>query len=493
MCGRAVYSSRAVANAAASFSCEESSEENAPNETCAVGKQLSESNEASWGETLGDHSYPYSTRIPTIPTSGIKDTPNTAPGNEFHVFRRSSSKRQTTSTTTNNNNNNNKNDLECTPMKWGLLPNNGTHHQPHLLPTDPNYSVSPHYKMFNARSETIYDKKSFSGLIRNGQTCIVALEGYYEWTESQSSLRDKRKQPYYVCYKNKQRPLLMAGLWSCVKTGKKIKNANNATNIEDETITTFAIVTTDAHPDYAWLHPRQPVILWDTSIALEWLTRPNFQTVEKLRTIPIRGGLVNVNGETKKEEVVVESIWKTTSLLVYPVSNKMNDIKYQGDDCTTKVKLEIVAPSIKSFFSSSGGNKKKSRIKTKEFNGSDHVSQPPRSAPKIISTTNQCTPIKREQLMSMKKADSHGRTVSIEKKDDEGKSWTCSKCTFIHTGSVKFEYLSCEVCQSERTLDDDGHQESGSHLARETTLEHPNNNMDASLNSADRTRKRKAA
>ena len=36
--------------------------------------------------------------------------------------------------------------------------------------------------MFNARSETVYKKLSFAGLIKNGQTCIFAVEGYYEWT-----------------------------------------------------------------------------------------------------------------------------------------------------------------------------------------------------------------------------------------------------------------------------------------------------------------------
>lgn len=313
--------------------------------------------------------------------------------------------------------------------------------------------------MFNARSETIYDKKSFSGLIRNGQTCVVALDGYYEWTKSQS-LHDKKKQPYFICYRKKHKPLLLAGLWSCVKTGRKKKHADTNNTEEEETITTFTIVTTDAHPKYAWVHPRQPVILWNSSIALEWLMRPNPTIVEQLRTVPIKGSSV-ITGESKH----TPSIWET-SLSVYPVSNKMNECKYQGDDCMMEVTLAKAPPSIKSFFLS-GGTKKEANRETNADGSSDVQSH---AASETPSSPQRCPPFKSKEILT--KEDAQGG-VSRENGCEE-KAWTCSTCTFIHTGSIKFEYLACEVCLTERM----NGQDSGS--------------PDVSSNNIDRGRKRKA-
>eukprot|EP00984_Skeletonema_dohrnii_P008397 scaffold3080_cov171-Skeletonema_dohrnii-CCMP3373.AAC.8 len=99
-------------------------------------------------------------------------------------------------------------------MVWGLLPNNGTPQSPHLLPSDVKFTPSPHYIMFNARSETVDAKKSFHSLLRDGQSCIFAVDGYYEWTKSLSPI-DKRKQPYFVKSSSSDtQSLLLAGLWT---------------------------------------------------------------------------------------------------------------------------------------------------------------------------------------------------------------------------------------------------------------------------------------
>ena len=301
-------------------------------------------------------------------------------------------------------------------MIWGLLPKNGTPDEPHLLPTDPNFSVLPHYKMFNARSETVCNKKSFSGLLRRGQACVVALEGYYEWTTSQS-LSDKRKQPYYVRRKDKQQVLLMAGLWSRVPTGRKMRNPDSG-NVEDETIAIFTILTADAHPKYSWLHPRQPVMLWDIDVALEWLREPTPSTVSKLRCIPTTN----------------ESLWET-SLSVYSVSKNVNDVKYQGDDCTVEVTLEK-APSIKSFLQSREAKKPKIEVKEVEEDNCLVSQQKPASE-------SQPPP----------RGESVGTFSSKKESSSDEKQWTCSKCTYVHIGAEKSEYIACEVCLSERSYE----------------------------------------
>ena len=104
-------------------------------------------------------------------------------------------------------------------------------------------------RIFNARSETIYTKPTFCDLISKKQTCVWAIDGYYEW---------KEKQPYFICRKDGA-PLLLAGLY------------RNCTSSSGEM--TFAILTMDACPSMERLHPRQPVILCAKQ-ALQWLNDP---------------------------------------------------------------------------------------------------------------------------------------------------------------------------------------------------------------------------
>ena len=389
MCGRTAYSANSTTAAVRELSHE-------------IGKSCnSNNNEAAFRHITRDEE---------------TNRQNSTPG--LHIFLHSSTK------------DDDSNHLDVCTAIWGLLPNHGTKNKPHLLPIDSNFSVSPHYTMFNARVETIYDKISFSNLIRNKQTCILAVDGYYEWTTESQSIDIKKKQPYFICNKNK-RPLLLAGLWTTVKTGRQIHNAT--TNmLEEETITTFTILTTDAHPTFKWLHPRQPIMLWNTQIALEWLFNPTSDTVQKLRYTPINGSAEH------------PSIWDT-QLKVYPVSKKVNDSKYQGDDCTVEVKLEKVK-SITSFFSP-GANK---RVKTEE---------------KKACNKDQKDIIPSSQIDDQNKVEDTKKESNKESKDNPSsphvKSWACAVCTFMHTGQ-KFDYLACEVCGSLRiedtnnTTQDDG-------------------------------------
>ena len=396
MCGRTAYSVDAISAAAAAFENGEGSN------IVADGK---------------------STELMQHFPNEVKDRPNTGPGNKFLIFR--SLKRDS-----------GKNDIDLCAAIWGLIPNNGTRNSPHLLPTDPKFSVSPHYAMFNARSETIYDKRSFSGLIRNGQTCIFAVEGYYEWTTPQSP--EAKKQPYFVCYKDR-RPLLLAGLWSCVKTGRQTNRPIGENDSDGENMTTFTILTTDAHPDYVWLHPRQPVMLWDTSIALEWLRTPNPSIVDILRSVPING----IASEGGKQQ----SIWEA-ELSVYPVSNKMNRLTYQGDDCMVEVKLEK-APSIKSFFSPAAIKKAKIEKVGQGTSSQPHSATPlgySLPEPKESSTMNRVS-------HSLPKCLSHDAEFRAPKDvlPKTETTWACWKCTYLHSDPAKIKYLVCELCGAQRS------------------------------------------
>ncbi|KAG9150715.1 hypothetical protein Leryth_002890 [Lithospermum erythrorhizon] len=142
--------------------------------------------------------------------------------------------------------------LHC--MKWGLVPS-------FTKKTD----KPDHYKMFNARSETIREKASFRRLIPNSR-CLVSVEGFYEWKKDGS-----KKQPYYIHFKD-GKPLVFAALYDSWK------------NAEGEVLYTFTILTTSSSSSLQWLHDRMPVILGNKESSDMWLNGPptsNFDTLLK--------------------------------------------------------------------------------------------------------------------------------------------------------------------------------------------------------------------
>src|SRR3990170_4599325 len=74
-------------------------------------------------------------------------------------------------------------------MKWGLIPS---------WAKDQNIG----YKMINARSETITQKKSFKS-----KRCLIPSEGFYEWDKKGGS-----RKPYRF-YMKDDSVFSMAGLW----------------------------------------------------------------------------------------------------------------------------------------------------------------------------------------------------------------------------------------------------------------------------------------
>lgn len=93
--------------------------------------------------------------------------------------------------------------------------------------------------IINARAETIFEKKSFIGPIKNGR-CLVPATGFYEW--------DKAKNKYHYTLE-KNRPLYMAGIYS---SGH------------------FVIITTNSNHSLEKVHDRMPVII-NEKYKEEWL------------------------------------------------------------------------------------------------------------------------------------------------------------------------------------------------------------------------------
>lgn len=386
MCGRAAYSSASISSAASALRCD--------------GDPMITSGSAKKGAS-----------------SPPRNNPNISPGNAVHIFRY----------------NRHFNSVECTPMIWGLIANDGTSQSPHLYPSDDNFTSSPHYIMFNARSETVDTKKSFCNLLREGKTCIFAVDGYYEWTKSLSPI-DKKKQPYFITTSSSSKPMLLAGLWSQVKTGRL------STDNKEETISTFTILTTEAnHVD---LHPREPVIIHDSSVAREWLLHPSKDLLYKIRSLLSGLQQQEHHHQQQQQNCKVERCDNDTPLenkriVYYPVTKKMNDASYQGDDCTVELKSKV--RTLESYFGGQTDDDTCPDLPPAKLQRVDGKKQ---------SSEYQCFASSSEKY-EKSKSSSSGEDVSNETPVTEASSWSCAACTFLH-GGKKAQYLVCDMCGSKR-------------------------------------------
>jgi putative SOS response-associated peptidase YedK len=131
-------------------------------------------------------------------------------------------------------------------LKWGLIPSwTKSIDEANII----------RYKTFNARSESIATKPSFSLSFRS-KRCIIPVKGFFEWQHI-----GNEKIPWYI-YHAENDVLSLAGIyddWIEDSTG--------------EVFSTFSIVTTEANDLMAHIHnvgKRMPVIL-DRSSENQWI------------------------------------------------------------------------------------------------------------------------------------------------------------------------------------------------------------------------------
>ena len=119
-------------------------------------------------------------------------------------------------------------------------------------------------KMINARSETIFEKRSFAHAAQH-QRCVVPASGFYEWRETPAG-----KMP--TLFTPTSGPIFrFAGLWS------------SWTDPQGELIYTATILTTQANSVMAPFHHRMPIFL-DDEATHKWLD-PRNTDPEQLKPI----------------------------------------------------------------------------------------------------------------------------------------------------------------------------------------------------------------
>jgi putative SOS response-associated peptidase YedK len=131
-------------------------------------------------------------------------------------------------------------------LRWGLIPS-------WTRTIDDANDIR--YKTFNARSESLDKKPSFSSSFRS-KRCIIPLKGFFEWQHI-----GKEKIPWYI-YHSENEILSIAGLYD-----------EWAENNTGEIFSTFSIITTEANDLMAEIHnsaKRMPVIL-DKTAEAQWI------------------------------------------------------------------------------------------------------------------------------------------------------------------------------------------------------------------------------
>jgi len=115
------------------------------------------------------------------------------------------------------------------------------------------------FPTFNARVETMHDKKLWPDLLKKGQRCLFPVNSFYEWPT-----KGKGLAPVEIFVENRN-PYALAGLWS-----RYFENG--------ETRYSFTTFTTEPNEFMKPIHPKSmPVILTTLDEQKLWLTEGDEQ------------------------------------------------------------------------------------------------------------------------------------------------------------------------------------------------------------------------
>lgn len=142
-------------------------------------------------------------------------------------------------------------------------------------------SFETKFPMFNARVDTMYDRRLWADLLKRGQRCIFPIDSFYEWPV-------KGRPPVEIFVKGRE-PFALAGLWSRYFEDGKARYS-------------FTTFTTAANDFMKPLHEKaMPVILADMNEQRAWL-----ETGEDALLRPYEGELESEQLPEKLEELFPE-------------------------------------------------------------------------------------------------------------------------------------------------------------------------------------------
>ncbi len=163
----------------------------------------------------------------------------------------------------------------------------------------PSWASSKASMNINARSESIYEKKTFRDSFKY-RRCIIPINSFYEWEKD-----DKEKTPYLVSdIKNDY--LALAGIWD--------EYFDKQLNMK---IVTIALITCDANEKLGKIHHRMPVVLEKKDFAT-WLKSDDIKEVNSLF-----------------------KIYPNEKIDIYEVTNEVNKVLFDEVICIKKVSRKL--------------------------------------------------------------------------------------------------------------------------------------------------------
>ena len=141
--------------------------------------------------------------------------------------------------------------MALTTFRWGLVP---------TWAKDKSKAAG----MINARCETLVEKPSFRNLIAR-QRCVIPMQGFYEWSVTNSEGSKPIKHAHYVSRVDGE-VMTVAGLW----TTWADPNQKQSDPTKSSVLKTCTIITTEANEALRPIHHRMPVILERDAVA-QWL------------------------------------------------------------------------------------------------------------------------------------------------------------------------------------------------------------------------------
>ncbi|CAH8652849.1 unnamed protein product [Heterobilharzia americana] len=122
-------------------------------------------------------------------------------------------------------------------MRWGLIPA--------FIHGDSTFK----FHTFNARIESLLEKRTYNLSMQECKRCVVVVQGFYEW-----KTMDTKKQPFYFRPSDPEKLLMMAGLF--------------AYNHEKQ-MYSYSIITTNSKGIMTDVHTRMPVCFIISLIAFD--------------------------------------------------------------------------------------------------------------------------------------------------------------------------------------------------------------------------------
>lgn len=115
------------------------------------------------------------------------------------------------------------------PMRWGFVP-------------AWYKSLTDGPLLINARAETVAEKPAFRAAVRE-RRCLIPVSGFYEWSAGEGRAR----LPWYITRADGG-VMALGGVWQQWER-------------DGQALTTCAVVSTEAGPQMAAVHNREPVIV----------------------------------------------------------------------------------------------------------------------------------------------------------------------------------------------------------------------------------------